>query len=201
MEQRDRIDLNLSGVGTASGGMYHNVFVAGVGRVYGDIDCVLCQVEGIAHMIGNVKAKKLNISGKANIKGNVIAEDVKLEGATTIDGNCEAEKLHSVGTFTLNGLLNAGQIEIHLNGPASVKEMGGESIRVDKGHNFGLFGRFKKLTAQTIEGDDIHLEYTKAKVVRGNSVTIGPGCEIDLVEYRTDFIQAKNALVVENKKL
>ena len=82
-----------------------------------------------------------------------------------------------------------------------MKEIGGETIRVDRGHKFGLFGRFKKLTAEIIEGDDIYLECTRAKVVRGGKVVIGYGCEIELVEYRTDFERANDAKVAKNQKL
>lgn len=39
---------------------------------------------------------------------------------------------------------------------------------------------------ETIEGDDIHLELTRARVVRGNNVSIGSGCDIDLVEYKNN---------------
>ena len=40
---------------------------------------------------------------------------------------------------------------------------------------------------RTIEGDQVELEYTQAKVVRGKYVRIGAGCEIDRVEYSGDL--------------
>ncbi|MCL6576409.1 hypothetical protein [Kyrpidia sp.] len=40
---------------------------------------------------------------------------------------------------------------------------------------------------ETIEGDDIYLENTRARVVRGTRVQIGPGCQIGLLEYSEDF--------------
>ena len=52
-----------------------------------------------------------------------------------------------------------------------------------------------ELVADIIEGDDIYLENTHAKVVRGNNITLGPGCEIAFVEYKNDFKQDKEATV------
>ena len=57
------------------------------------------------------------------------------------------------------------------------------------------------LNAEIIEGDEIYLENTKAKVVRGNRVTIGPGCDIDFVEYQNHFQCEKGTKVGSYKKL
>lgn len=52
-----------------------------------------------------------------------------------------------------------------------------------------------------IEGDDIYLENTKADIVRGNKVKIGPGCQIGVVEYRDDFTHDSKALVKITTKI
>ena len=62
-------------------------------------------------------------------------------------------------------------------------------------------GRRSELISEVIEGDEIYVEYTKAKVVRGNKVVIGPGCDIQSVEYREDFKALKDGNVKENKKI
>lgn len=199
--QKSLPDLNLSGVGTASGGVYRNVRVEGVGKVHGDIECERLDVSGVANISGMVKAKKMQVSGKSNIRGDISSEELRIEGSVKMEGNCEAERFYAAGAFTLDGLLNAGHIEIRLFGPAHVKEIGGEVIQISRENKFSLFSIFKKLTADTIEGDEITLENTKAKVVRGGRVNIGSGCEIDLVEYREDFQLAKDAKVGSHKKL
>lgn len=70
---------------------------------------------------------------------------------------------------------------------------------------FGLLKFFAadsaELSAESIEGDEIYLENTNARVVRGNNVTIGPGCEIELVEFKNDFRQLKGAKVNDSKKI
>ncbi len=57
------------------------------------------------------------------------------------------------------------------------------------------------LTTDVIEGDEIYLEYTTAKAVRGKNVTIGQGCNIELVEYVDNFNQHNDSVVRESKKM
>jgi len=57
------------------------------------------------------------------------------------------------------------------------------------------------LTAGTIEANSVELEGTRAKVVRGAEVVIGPGCEIDRVEYSKSLDVAEDALVREKIKV
>jgi hypothetical protein len=57
------------------------------------------------------------------------------------------------------------------------------------------------LTVNSIEGDDIRLSSTRARVVRGNNVVIESGCEIDLVEYTGSLKINRGAEVKEKKKM
>jgi hypothetical protein len=41
--------------------------------------------------------------------------------------------------------------------------------------------------ADCVEGEDIYLEYSKVKRVKGENIKIGPGCEINRVEYCGSF--------------
>ena len=84
-----------------------------------------------------------------------------------------------------------------LDGPCHVQDIGGGLIQIKKKGAVKLTRWFSttKLTAQTIEGDDIYLEYTKASIVRGSQVTIGEGCDIGKVEYKMAFHQEKGAKV------
>jgi cytoskeletal protein CcmA (bactofilin family) len=122
----------------------------------------------------------------------------------------EAEVFLAKGSFTIGGLLNAGQIDIILYGGCRAKEIGGEKITVKKP---GIAHKLKRLIfsyifrvnvdlqADVIEGDEIYLEHTYAKIVRGNNVTIGPGCDIEVVEYKNNFHEQKGAIVKDKIKM
>lgn len=201
MNAQTRNDLNMSGMGTAPGGIYQNVTIQGMSRVHGDIECVNCHVEGMTTISGGVKAKTIRIQGKTTVNGDISGGDVTLEGQVTISGKCDADKFVGTGAFRIDGLLNADEIAIRVYGPSRINEIGAGTIRIQRELGRSLFGRLKKLSAETIEGDDIYLENTKARVVRGNRVVIGSGCDIEFVEYRTEFEQHKNAQVANQKQL
>ncbi len=75
---------------------------------------------------------------------------------------------------------------------------GGERVNVREGQGFAFF-LDKHLYAETIEADEVRLEETTCKVVRGKTVVIGPGCQIDLVEYVDDFKHAGGAVGTARK--
>ena len=94
-------------------------------------------------------------------------------------------------------------------GPSSAREMGREKITCKRKGKYDLWGLKslidpggnKKATVDIIEGDDIYLENTIAKVVRGNNITIGSGCaKIDLVEYKDNLKQNEESEVGTHKK-
>jgi cytoskeletal protein CcmA (bactofilin family) len=270
MNDSVRHNLDLSGVGSASGGEYQDVRVQGIGKVHGDLDCVHCDIVGVSEILGRIQADTVNIHGKAKIQGDVIANQILIEGATSVagqcearqkltihgrakvgggingdviiidgsnrvdgdckghdikvrgrtvisggitaedifmhgtmhvGGSCEAETFRSDGTFEIAGLLTADKVYIRLERSSRVKEIGGEEIRVEKGRGFSLFQRTRHLNVESIEGDDVYLENTKAKVVRGNKVILGPSCNVERVEYHTEFRKAGTAKIGSSAKI
>jgi len=218
-------DLKINGQSSAAGGKYNDVIINGEGRIEGDLDCINLKINGKCSMNGNVKADSVNVNGEASIKGDLEAGKAKIQGTADIDGNlfvdkaetygiisvdgdCNAEIFKIGGTFAIEGLLNAGELELTLYGSSRAREIGGEKITVKRKGKYDLLGlksmiigRGKGLTVETIEGDDIYLEDTKAKVVRGNNIELGPGCEIELLEYKENFKQDEKAEIGTHKKI
>lgn len=218
-------NLIISGIGSSNGGTVRNAKIDGVGKVDGDIACTDFILNGRVEVLGSVKAMsadmngsaviegdlhaaRTRIQGRVRIEGDFVGESMEINGTVVVKGGCEAETFNAIGKLQL-GALNADNIRITVHGNSSIGEIGGESIRIRKqpGIDFAKwlsvlplpFGN--KLTAQIIEGDDIDLAYTTAEVVRGANVTIGPGCEIGLVEYSLGFDQDKTAAVKRFKKV
>jgi cytoskeletal protein CcmA (bactofilin family) len=227
MEQKTRRDLTISGIMGGQGGTYNSVNLHGVGKVNGHLDCIdfhchgrvtiqggvkaeqMVEINGNARIAGNLESGKVKVHGKTNVGGYVSGEEIEIHGFLNVNSNCDAESFCTRGGFRINGLLNAGEIDIQLYAPCKAKEIGGGTIRIQKPGIVSPFGKFIRsilpkidvLTAETIEGDDIHLENTRAKVVRGTNVTIGPGCIIDIVEYKQHFDQDKNANVMKSRRV
>lgn len=195
---------------------------AGHVSVEGDVQSVFAKVEGNASVTGsftsetmevygqvdvngNVDFTKLRVDGNAKVHGSLTGEEIKVQGSLKASGDCEAEVFKARGAFSIGGLLNAGTIEIHLHGGCEAREIGGEHIVVRK-TGLDVLNKLLKhifsntLTVDIIEGDEIYLENTRAKVVRGNNVEIGPGCEIDLVEYKGQFRRDNSAQIKEHRQ-
>jgi cytoskeletal protein CcmA (bactofilin family) len=186
------------------------ITVSGSSDIDGDIDCKEIKINGTASVKGNLKSKDITINGSSSIEGNVSGEEVEVRGQVKIKGDCEAETFISRGNFKINGLLNAGKIDLELLRHCEAKEIGGENIIVRK--NIETYGVKKLikflasqsndyLTADVIEGDKIYLEYTQAKVVRGNTIEIGPGCNIDRIEYKENLEIDESAKVGSQQKM
>ena len=63
----------------------------------------------------------------------------------------------------------------------NIGKMSGRKITVGRKRISILIKR--RLTASSIEGDEIFLEYVTCPYVRGRSVIIGKGCNIGTLEY------------------
>jgi cytoskeletal protein CcmA (bactofilin family) len=119
-----------------------------------------------------------------------------------VEEDCETETFKAESIFKIGGLLIAEQINVKLFGACEAREIGGETILVKK-NKTSLFDLFKtpQLDTDLIEGDKIEVEYTNAKVIRGNQIKIGPNCSIGLIEYTDELVVHPKASVKESKKV
>lgn len=186
----DAITFRVAGVGDVAGNLTATTLnVSGTATVNGDVHVGTLSVSGTGEMRGNVTAEILKVAGSATIGGRLDAQRVEIRGTVRVGGDVQAEVFDAQGVFSVNGLLNAGNVDIRLYGGCDARDIGGERIEVALGKKWAWipFLGESNLTADTIEGDVVILENTRAKVVRGHDVRIGYGCEIDLVEYTGSF--------------
>ncbi|CAN5620911.1 polymer-forming cytoskeletal protein [soil metagenome] len=164
-------------------------------RISKNITSDSLKVLGKADIAGNGYFKNTDIEGSINIGGRLSSENVNIQGHLNLTGDCNCESFSSNGKFIIGGLLNSDSINIKLHNSCKVKEIGGTTINIRRGDEIKILGfmkvkfdnpNFRKgfLETDSIEGDEIFLESVKAKIVRGQNVKIGSGCEIDLLEYR-----------------
>ncbi|MHC6179327.1 polymer-forming cytoskeletal protein [Clostridium sp. JNZ X4-2] len=189
-----------SGSSTAKGNVKSRIFgISGSTKICGNLDSEELSVSGSSHILGHIISKKVKVSGSTHIENNLNAEDVQISGSISINGDCEAENFNVRGNFNIGGLLNADDIDVEMYGKCRAKEIGGENIQVKAGSSnlfikmINLFSNYAKLITDVIEGDDIYLENTDSKIVRGNNVVIGPNCNIERVEYRNTVDIGQNS--------
>jgi cytoskeletal protein CcmA (bactofilin family) len=203
-------DFVINGSGEVIGKMTcKQMHVNGSGQMEGEVSTSVLKVLGSADFSGNVSADDVSISGSATMKNGLDTQTIKIGGAAKIKGNVNAEQFSSSGRFEIDGLLNAENVDVHLDWSTSkATEIGGETITVMSGtKGFSLISivtlgtHNPKLEANLIEGEKIILENTTAKVVRGNHITIGDGCDIGLVEYKGSYHKSASAKVGEERKV
>lgn len=202
------VKLKVSGAANGQGSLKADrISVSGSFRYYGAVTAGETKVAGSADFNGSVTGKSFRISGGGTVDGDLSADEIDVQGGLTVGGDCEAERFTCVGAFTVGGLLNAGVVDLRLHGPCKAREIGGEAVVAREGGTAfrRLVAMFApsmeaRLTVDTIEGDDVRLERTTAKVVRGHSVVIGPGCDIGLVEYTESYSASREAKVRESRK-
>ncbi|MBS4175455.1 polymer-forming cytoskeletal protein [Bacillus sp. FJAT-49736] len=197
---------DCNGFGTVDGNINaETIKINGNSKVIGNVEAENITIDGHSSMSGEVNTDSIRISGSGTIGGSLRGEHIKINGKASIGGDCEAEEFVSEGIFTIGGLLNAETIDILLYGDCKAKEIGGQDIRI-KQRNQGFMKIIKsiyptRLVTDVIEGDDIYIEGVKAKIVRGNNVTIGQNCDIDLLEYKEKIEVDKSSKVRNSNKI
>jgi Protein of unknown function, DUF583. len=200
-------DMRINGAGEMAGVDCDTLHINGSGDLTGALKARELKVTGTGAFSGAAHCESATVTGAANFKAGLEAQLLKVTGSLDVKGDCSAERFISSGVFNIDGLLSADHIEVFLDWNRSrAKEIGGADISVKPGpRGMGvlraLFSHSPVLEADTIEGNEISLELTKARVVRGNNVSLGDGCDIGLVEYKGTLRKMGNARVGEEKKV
>jgi cytoskeletal protein CcmA (bactofilin family) len=197
----DCISFTVGGVGDIHGNVKaQNVRVGGSAAFNGDIEGGDVVFSGTSEVHGRITGNVVRIAGTSTVDGPVSAQRIEMRGTAKLGADVQAESFDAQGVFSVGGLLNAGIVTIRLYGGCDAHDIGGETIDVRDGKAWPMLPFFgdRNLTADTIEGDTVYLEFTRAKVVRGANVTIGPNCEIDLVEY-TGTLTGSNGVRASRK--
>jgi len=223
--------VSISGAGKISGDLYaEELRMSGAGRVNGHCEVVHLivsgtgkfekaviademKVSGVAKVEGPVKVKELKCSGTFRASEGISSEYVKVSGQLHVGGDLESEIFRASGGFDVRGLLTADRIEIHPGGRCRAREIGGAKIdvrRYSSREHAGLLNSLMRalssawggeVEAELIEGDEIYLENTKADVVRGKQIHIGPNCEIGLIEYSESLTVHDDSEVGKQSKI
>ena len=198
----------INGSATSSGRVVaQSITVNGQGTFIGEVQAASMTVNGDASIRDGVGISQLTIKGNVTVGGGIAAHDISLRGFLKGAGDCQAESFTGEGAFTVAGLLSADTIDVKIYGTCSAREIGGEKITIRSPQGFQsitqifTFWAEQRLTADTIEGDDVYLEGVTAKTVRGRNVTIGTDCKVDVVEYSDNYSRTDGAMVGEARRV
>jgi len=184
--------------------------IAGTCKVTGSVVADEMKTAGSSFVERDVKADIFKCAGSQKIGGRLSAKYARISGSCRVGGDVEADKFISEGSFKIAGLLSADEIDIRLGGNSRAREIGGERISVRRKSDGWLPEIIKWaiggwgagiLETDLIEGDQVSLEWTRAKAVHGKQIVIGEGCEIERVEYSESLEVDDSAKVRERVKI
>lgn len=228
MRTTNQPDLQLAGIGNAAGGDYHNVKLEGVCKIGGDVNCRTFETSGMTTVHGSIRAEeKFSLGGKMTCHGGLSGGEVRLEGHMTVEGPLQAEQLelngymrvkgHSQvknckmrGALIVDGWLAGEGFEIMLEGPFHAEGVKAERLTVKHSGKGSLRRMIEawlpdnwqaQARVRVIEADIVDIEETMAETVRGRTIMIGPGCNIDRVEYVSELHVHPQAQVRERYQI
>ncbi|MGL5766920.1 MAG: hypothetical protein ACRCX8_14885 [Sarcina sp.] len=163
-----------------------NLDIAGILKQSGNLEVENLRVNGKINTMGNIKFNNLYGVGEVNATVNVVADIVRFNGNLSCGGDFTASEFNvKGGVKNIKGLLNSEIIDIEFMYGGYINEIGGSIVKIKKNRNTKFFNSLKSkiLKINTIDADEINLEFSEVKTINGHNVIIGEGCFVEKVEY------------------
>ncbi|UFT99688.1 polymer-forming cytoskeletal protein [Radiobacillus kanasensis] len=182
------------------------IVIKGKTNVDGSVQAEIMEVQGTCKVAGSTSFRELVVKGSTKVAGSLSGDELLLKGTLKVNGDCDVTLAKMQGCFTVYGALKTEHASIKLHGKCSATSIYAKRLEVIKGGlSFGLENLFegfaKELRTDTIVAETVYLEHTRANIVKGKNVYIGPECHIDYVEYTDEITISPDAVVKEKKQV
>lgn len=161
------------------------VHVIGHLNVSKNVTTTNLKVSGDCRIAGNCEAGQVNNLGSLRVQ-HIKADKVVSSGYLSVAQEAVAETFYAEGAVKIKRLTADRDIEIRLGNRSTIEIMrSGSNIIVKPSSKLinTVMQPFRKLTCESIEGQNITLYRTTAKLVCGEEVVVGPGCSIGEIRY------------------
>ncbi|MEF9992620.1 MAG: polymer-forming cytoskeletal protein [Paraclostridium sp.] len=199
--------ININGMGTYPGGEFDKVSISGNGKIHGNIICNKFSVSGNGIVTGNIDSEKFSTSGNCKIEGDINSKElntsgslkclksinsdkVNVSGVLKVLSDIECEDVYIDGVINCGGFLNCENFDLRIEGKSTIDEIGASTVNISYERrllqsifNLLIPKKLYRLTVNSIEGDNIQLENSYVKIIRGKNIKIGADCNIDTIEY------------------
>ncbi|MGL4742407.1 MAG: hypothetical protein ACRC41_16710 [Sarcina sp.] len=160
--------------------------IDGVLKQFGDLDVENLNVNGRVTTTGNIKINNLRGCGELKSSSSIVTDIVNFRGSLSSCGDFTASEFNVRGCVrNIEGLLNSEIIDITFEYGGYINEIGGSVVKITKNRNNKFFSKLKPkiLKVNSIDADDISLEFSKVGTINGHNIVVGDGCIIDKIEY------------------
>lgn len=221
-------NLQMSGLGKSEGGVFNEVRLEGVQRLYGNVQCldffsegilkataIECQnsfnLEGVGGM-SSLKAPNINTEGACRVKEAVIGQALHAEGYLSTGGVVKVETAQIVGKVKFKEAVEATKINLSFCAASSFDVISATEVKISRyldsdyyqmSKGSGIFKRRRKykMKGQLIEGETVEIEYCHVNAIYGDHIKIGPNCQINEVAYKESLEIHPNAVVKTVKQV
>lgn len=173
--------VHLQTISTHGHSSFHSSVVARVLKNTGS--CTLkdyCEIVELTNA-GNLKLRSGQVS------------TMNSSGKLTIEQSLHAQQFHAVGIVKAQEI-HAVHFFLNLSGVSEIERLVAEDITIEK-DKLSLSILRKKLNCHSIIGKNLCLSHTKAQVVEGAVVEVGPNCTIQTLYYTESYSISPNANV------
>lgn len=224
------MDMSISGAGRIAPGEYENIRISGSGKLCGLVRCASLRIAGTCSgdsldcsgqtkiagscsFSDDVSGSKLQCSGSFSCGGSVRSNYFSICGSASVKGDVTAETATVIGAIKCKGLLNAETVQIKSDGFCHIGAIGGSDVQIRPEHSSSILRRipflaklfkekWQKIQIENhIEADVIDLVNVSAPRISGRMVTVGEGCQIDLVQYSEEIEISPKAKVGRTEKI
>ena len=159
------IDIQISGVGTTTGGRCGSVHISGSGKIQGSVECEEFHLSGAGKVEdgGLTVHGPIHCSGAGKVEGPVFAEtarisgsfsaegDVEITGSTEVSGSLKTEGSLRGGDLSVSGVCKAeGNIRGNEISVSGVLKTPGD-LQAENFHSSGALSVDGLLNAETVE--------------------------------------------------
>ena len=163
--------LEVKAYEIAEGGSYSDVVISGIGKIKGNIETRVVEVNGVGEITGTIKSdslmvagsftadKEVELDGSLNIKGSasfaktLVCEEITVAGTLTVKGDVKFTTTNISGSFSSKGILTGDKFEV-----AGCVDMSGDLRVNDINISFS-----EKSGANDIIADDVRIETIEGK--------------------------------------
>ena len=214
----DAVDVDIDGTTKADSDVRgETVTVDGTAKFASNLSADHLAIDGTAKVGGNLDGHGVEADGTLKVSGNLVAADARFDGTVKVGGVTDATTLTVDGAgefgdanadeFAASGSVyadsvSARTVDVTVEGRSEVGAVHGTDVAVRAGDRSRSLAS-KLLNAgqkdeqvfavDTVEGETVELDATRAGTVVGDSVTLGPDAEVDVVY--TDDLDAADATV------
>jgi len=211
-------EFSTKGSSKINGDVDADIFkTSGSNAIDGRLSTRYIKITGSCEVHGDVEADKFTSEGAFQIDGLLSADEISIR----LGGDCHAREIGGEKIIVRsNAHIHTGKFRSSqgqdAGGPKrwTFNEFGiGIDIDLERitdmigqiGEDIGLhvsdYVGGGILETDSIEGDEIYLESTQAKIVRGKRIVIGPGCEIESIEYEESIELDESSTVEQTTRI